>query len=438
MRKSGKSYKQNEFDLNEYELNDYELNSSDFFQETRRRRNRKAKLYYLLAIICILVIIFALKIFIPFLLNGLDKKSRSDIAPEQKNVDSSIIEDDSLKESGKTDVYYYYYELLNENEKAVYDSILNGYKDLKSDIDLEINLSDLNKMVLMVAADHPELFWVDSNYEYMTNTKDNTIILRPQYNCSEKEKEKRETEILSSTESILSELSTETDEYEKVKKVFEYLIDTIIYELDAPDNQNIYSSLVNKRSVCAGYAKATQYLLQKSGITTLYVTGEILNRGYHAWNIVKCNGDYYQVDTTFGDSNYTNLVRGEELELPSELSYNYAYLCCNDSVIYRDRAKDEILSVPSCTKGDNNYYVLNGSYYEQYSLEIDDAIADSVKKGNHSWQCQFSNKDAYTETLDKLKEGLYANIIFEQNKNSGNIQTYYSYDEVAFIVKVWY
>lgn len=427
MYKPRKSYKQNEF----------ELNSADFFQETRRRRNRKAKLYYLLAIICILVIIFALKTFIPLLLNGFDKKSSDDTTPQQKTVDSSIIKDNTVEKLEETDVYYYY-KLLDEKEKSIYDSILNGYKDLKSDIDLEINLSDLNKMVLMVAADHPELFWVDSNYEYMTNTKDNTIILRPQYNCSEKEKEKRETEILSSTESILSELSTETDEYEKVKKVFEYLIDTIVYELDAPDNQNIYSSLVNKRSVCAGYAKATQYLLQKSGITTLYVTGEIVNRGYHAWNIVKCNGDYYQVDTTFGDSNYTNLVRGEELELPSELSYNYAYLCCNDSVIYRDRAKDETLSVPSCTRWDNNYYIRNGSYYEQYSLEIDDAIADSVKKGNHSWQCQFSNKDAYTETLDKLKEGLYANIIFEQNKNSGNIQTYYSYDEVAFIVKVWY
>lgn len=437
MYKRRKSYKQNEFELNKYEFNQYELNSADFFQERRRRRNRKAKLCYLLAIICILGIVFALKTFIPFFLNEFDKKSSGDIMPEQKNVDSSIIKDKNVGESEKTDIYYYY-ELLDEKEKVIYDSILSGYRILESDIDLKINLSDLNKMVLMVAADHPELFWVDSNYEYATNTRNDTIVLRPQYNCSEKEKAKRESEILSSTESILAELSAETDEYEKVKKVFEYLIDTIVYELDAPDNQNIYSSLVNKRTVCAGYAKATQYLLQKAGITTLYVTGEIVNRGYHAWNIVKCDGDYYQLDATFGDSNYTNLVKGEELELPSELIYNYAYLCCNDSIMYRDRKKDETLPVPNCTKWDDNYYIRNGIYYDQYSAEIDDDIVDNVKKGNRYWQCQFSNKDAYIEMLDKLKEELYANIVLEQNKNSGGIQTYYSHDEVALIVKVWY
>lgn len=420
-----------------YEQNEFELKSANFVQETRRRRNRKIKLYYLLAMICIIGILFVLKIFIPILLNRFDKKLSSGITEQQKNVDSSTIKGNSFGDLGKTDVYYYY-ELLDKKEKAIYDSILSGYNGLISDIELKINKSNLNKMILMVAADHPELFWVDSNYEYVTNTRNDTIVLRPQYNCSEKEKDKRESEILSSTESILAELSAETDEYEKVKKVFEYLIDTIVYELDAPDNQNIYSTLVNKRSVCAGYAKATQYLLQKAGITTLYVTGEIANRGYHAWNIVKCDGDYYQLDTTFGDSNYTNLVKGEELELPSELTYNYAYLCCNDSVMYRDHKKDETLSVPSCTKWDNNYYIRNGIYYEQYSAEIDDAIADSVKKGNRYWQCEFSNKDAYAEMLDKLKERLYANIIFEQNKNSGGIQTYYSYDEVALIVKVWY
>ena len=55
----------------------------------------------------------------------------------------------------------------------------------------------------------------------------------------------------------------------------------------APDNQNIYSALVGKRTVCAGYARSAQYLLQKMGMECIYVTGTCANGEAHAWNQVK-------------------------------------------------------------------------------------------------------------------------------------------------------
>ncbi len=54
----------------------------------------------------------------------------------------------------------------------------------------------------------------------------------------------------------------------KIKYIYTYLIDNVDYDLDAPDNQNIYSALVGKRSVlcrlckkAAVSAATTGYLL---------------------------------------------------------------------------------------------------------------------------------------------------------------------------------
>ena len=67
-----------------------------------------------------------------------------------------------------------------------------------------------------------------------------------------------------------------------------------------------------RQSVCAGYSKATQYLLEQLGVFCTYVTGKTTEGGNHAWNLVKCNGDYYYVDTTWGDPVFQQ-EEGEEI-----------------------------------------------------------------------------------------------------------------------------
>ena len=54
--------------------------------------------------------------------------------------------------------------------------------------------------------------------------------------------------------------------YEKEKYVHDALASAVTYDLTADMNQSAYSALVNGKSVCAGYARAYQYLLQQLGI----------------------------------------------------------------------------------------------------------------------------------------------------------------------------
>ena len=53
-------------------------------------------------------------------------------------------------------------------------------------------------------------------------------------------------------------------------------------------------------TVCAGYARSLQYILNKLGIPCYYIYGTA-NGEYHAWNIVQLGGEWYNVDLTWCD-----------------------------------------------------------------------------------------------------------------------------------------
>lgn len=201
----------------------------------------------------------------------------------------------------------FYYEQLSDEEQTVYREILQGIQENKKEIYLHCsNANTANEVFQNVLNDRPEIFWCDGNAtstEYsQSEGQSRYVVIEPNYLYEGEEKEQRNQEIESARATCLSGISDLSDEYEKIKYIYTYLIDNVDYDLDAPDNQNIYSALVGKRSVCAGYAKSCQYLLQQLGIYCIYVTGQTTdpNGGVadHAWNIVQCNGQYYYVDTT--------------------------------------------------------------------------------------------------------------------------------------------
>lgn len=95
-------------------------------------------------------------------------------------------------------------------------------------------------------------------------------------------------------------------EYEKVYYINQYLCDNCIY---TPDDeytwvaQTAYGTLVEGSSVCEGYARAAQLLFSLSSVESYYVVGDT-SEGGHAWNIVKVDGNYYQLDATWNDTDY--------------------------------------------------------------------------------------------------------------------------------------
>lgn len=376
--------------------------------------------------------------------------SDTDISPEAPSV-SETASDSPEKEEEKKDeedysyldeqfaaVDYYYYNLLGESEQEIYKKLYAGFESHQEEISFTFADKDfVLDAVSMILADHPEIFWLDGSFSYSTGLSRITIL--PNYAYSADECQSLQQRLDEETAIILSLIQTTETEYEKTKAVFEYIVNSVDYVSDSPDNQNIISALLNKQSVCAGYSKATQLLLQKLGISSIYVSGKTADAGLHAWLLVRINGNYYHLDSTYGDRTFLN--EDGITNYPPQLACRYDYLCCSDWLMARDRSADVIhedYPLPSCPSDDLNYYLLNGCRFDSYSDEVYESMNNSLLNGETTWLAQFTDAEAYLQLKADLENGLYANSVRQVLNPPCTIYGWYTFDDTAYSVACWY
>lgn len=90
-------------------------------------------------------------------------------------------------------------------------------------------------------------------------------------------------------------------DYEVVRFVNDYIVRNTVYSENAiASPHSAYAVAIEGRGVCQGYALLAYKLLQALGIENRYITGEVASGG-HAWNLVKVDGAWYHLDTTWND-----------------------------------------------------------------------------------------------------------------------------------------
>lgn len=115
-------------------------------------------------------------------------------------------------------------------------------------------------------------------------------------------------------------------EYQKVKAIYDYLCTNVTYDnlslglamttqgiLHNPVGHSAYGALCKGTSVCQGYAAAFYRLALEAGIDSRVIFGTASGGG-HAWNIVKIDGKYYLLDSTWdaGNSDYKYFLKCEK------------------------------------------------------------------------------------------------------------------------------
>lgn len=328
---------------------------------------------------------------------------------------------------------YYCYHRLDEAEQRLYLEMLDALTDMSEEIRLStLEVTQLDRIFSCVMNDHPELFYVEGfRYtEHFLGEALTEITFEGTYSMTKEDAELALLDIERSLSGCMSEVPLNEDEYSTVKYLYEYLIDNTEYDKDADDNQNICSVFLGGRSVCQGYAKAMQYMLQKVGIQSLLVTG-YTGSERHAWNLVRVNGSYYYLDPTWGDASYS--YSGSE-SMENDVfapPINYDYFLVTTEEISRTHTFEEPVELPVCDSIEDNYYVREGLYFESYDLQQLENIFDSetVKMADYvTLKC--ANAQVYSEMLSGIIEDKQ---IFDLIKGSERAISYASNEELCTI-----
>jgi len=332
----------------------------------------------------------------------------------------------------------YYFNNLDSSYNEIYRELYSRLSNREDSADLyaQVGSDEFWTAFRSVLADHPELFWIDSSVETTTNGLTNKVTgYTITASVPEEERDQMQAELEAAADACISEIDPDASEYEKIKAVYEYLVNTVDYDAQAQYSQCVQSALLNHKAVCAGYAKAFQYILHRMGFFCTTVSGATSEGGRHAWNLVRIGDQYYHVDVTWGDPVFAGAQDGGGVTV-----MNYMYLCCTDAEIYQTHVPDNIIQLPSCSDTSYDYYRMNGMYYETFDYDtVYNALMNSVYNGQNSVAMKFGSAEAYEQAISAVTTGkIYSDAAqyLMQINGVSTWSTSYSNDDVFHVITI--
>jgi hypothetical protein len=327
----------------------------------------------------------------------------------------------------------YAYNQLSTSEKELYDQLKDAifaYDWTITNGISKYSVEQIQRVNEYIMIDHPEIFWAAENGTVYTSEVGGVKSVT-EYKIRYIMPQSQKDELLIKLDNIINDflmtVNHSLGEYYKLLAVYEFIINRTEYDTNVADkitagvdddatllSQNILSVLLSRRSVCAGYARTTQYLLHKMNMFCTYVSGTAKTQdGGHAWNLVRINGDYYLLDTTWGDPVSQNAK--------NKLTYNY--FCLTTREFNKTHTPDDTIKLPLCVATKCNYFVYNKLLLNKYDLSQIEKILEKAVLGR--------KEEAYFKFSD-LKTAQNANqSLFDVSKDVfsvlENISSRYKY-----------
>lgn len=178
-------------------------------------------------------------------------------------------------------------------------------------------------------------------------------------------KDNKMAESYKKAKEVLSEIiKPGMSDIEKELSIHDYLVKNVKYDNEVVnalknnhiinlDSHDTYNVLIGGKGVCDGFAWTTKLMLGMCGIDSDIVTGmgktktdnKIAGKPiYHAWNIVKIDNEFYELDVTWDENIY------EQLNMLS-----YVYFNVSDNQMAKDHEWDNSYYT-KCTSTKYNFF----------------------------------------------------------------------------------
>ncbi|WP_270639876.1 transglutaminase domain-containing protein [Longibaculum muris] len=306
--------------------------------------------------------------------------------------------------------YQYYYSKLNAKDKDTYKRMYFAMATFKDEIDVkETNTEQITVILNYIFNDHPELYYIDGEYEYVKET--DTLTFYPRFVMNKKEVESKNSQLKEITAEVVEKAKRQKDDLTKAKVIYDYIIENTKYVERKGKDQDVIGALLEHETVCAGYARAYQLLMNQVGVPCSYIVGDSKietenSPGYegHAWNMVKINDDYYYCDPTWGDD--ANKYGAHTC---------YAYFMMDSDDMLRCYTTDDFYEK---TKNPSvSYFKDNHIYMESYNENIvSNAIQLGLKNKSRVAEVKCGSQSVYNRLKKRLTKDYLA---YEQLKKNG-------------------
>lgn len=229
----------------------------------------------------------------------------------------------------------YYYDSLNEKEKAIYDELERDCIDFISGtsepfyseknylgfsggynyiggvkVPKDMSMFEVSDIMEQFVYDNPQYYFLDKDFvmiygnlfEFYMALCVNDKFIDGEYRAQVT------NEFFNKVEGWEAEIKAAgPSEYNMEMKANEIVCNNVKYVAGDLD-QLSYSAVIEGATVCTGYAKTISMLLNSVGIPTMVVISNS-----HAWNKVYLDGTWYESDTTWNDS-WNNAIAGKDYE----------------------------------------------------------------------------------------------------------------------------
>ena len=198
-------------------------------------------------------------------------------------------------------LFYPYYHMLDDKSKSLYRQIYANASDLYSDfkaVESDATPAQVKNAFIAVCNDHPELFFMDTKFSAAFKGNGDCIEIKLCFNDLANNIDETKAQFENAAQSVKNASSGSPFEMEKA--AHDALSQMNTYSLMAPHNQSAYSALNEGSTVCAGYSRAMQYVMQLAGVPCYYCSGYAGEN--HAWNIICLDDEFYNLDVTWDDT----------------------------------------------------------------------------------------------------------------------------------------
>jgi len=277
---------------------------------------------------------------------------------------------------GRAGQLRYHYGTLNETERAAYDDILARLPGFPESVKLTgLDIGGLNRVFYALTLDQPLLFHISTvHFNYTPDARTGLVTaFLPEYLLTREEYAARYEELARAVESFA--VPAGGSQFDCELALHDQLVRKCAYAEDftQPETSTAYGALVQGSASCEGYARGLLLLMDLQGIDCYIVTGDATNsKGDavgHAWNKVRIDGDWYQLDATWDDP-----VTEDGSHVTS-----HAYFNLTDEDLGQSHAIPA--SDNPCTATAANYFVRKGLLFGSLDRAAETLLARAVREG---------------------------------------------------------